>query len=51
MTSQMALYVQAAQFAVAQLDEMGQTPKTNTAVNAAFLSASGKCILVTAKTT
>jgi len=51
LTSQMALYVQAAQFAVAQLDEMGQTPKTNAAVNAAFLSASGKCILVTAKTT
>ena len=51
LTSQMALYVQAAQFAVAQLDEMGQTPKTNAAVNAAFLSASGKCILVTAQTT
>jgi ATP-dependent helicase/nuclease subunit A len=44
LTSKMELYVQAAQLAMAQLDEMGQSPKKNAAVNAAFLSASGKCI-------
>ncbi|NBW79296.1 MAG: DNA helicase UvrD [Betaproteobacteria bacterium] len=50
LTSKMKLYVQAAQIAIAQLDEVGRSLKQNAAVNAAFLSASGECIMLTAKT-